>query len=140
MFGDFTFGSIKGLIKDQFIQFMPSRDPCDNSIIQYCQLSKWDTTKYTIHQVCRSLLFVAEILLLRLFKLRCYVVYNSSQRSTNLGLVQSRNPGPGLLKISSPGPVWWPDSGPLFLTMSTPDDKRLSHRNTKNFVKQSFPF
>ena len=67
MFGDFTFASIKGIIKDQVIQFMPSRDPYDNTIIQYLQFGKWDTTKYTIHQVFRSILFVAEIYLLRFF-------------------------------------------------------------------------
>ena len=69
MFGDFTFASIKGIIKDQVIQYMPSRDPCDNTIIQYLQFGKWDTTKYTIHQVFRSILFVAEIYLLRFFYL-----------------------------------------------------------------------
>ena len=35
VFGDFTFESIKEIIKDQIYQFMPSRDPSDNSIIQY---------------------------------------------------------------------------------------------------------
>ena len=68
MFGDFTFASIKGMIKDQVIQFMPSRDPCDTTVVQYVQLGKWDTTKYTVHQACRSILFVKEILLLRFFK------------------------------------------------------------------------
>ena len=67
MFGDFTFASIKGLIKDQVIQCMPSRDPCDNTAIVYVQFGKWDTTKYTAPQVVRSFLFVAEIFLLRLF-------------------------------------------------------------------------
>ena len=65
MFGDFTFESIKGIMKDQMIQLMPSRDPSDNSIIQYIQLGKWDTTKYTVHQSSRAILFVNEILLLR---------------------------------------------------------------------------
>ena len=45
------------------VQFMPLRDT-----IQYIQLGKWDTTKYTVHQACRSILFVTEILLLRFFK------------------------------------------------------------------------
>ena len=65
MYGDFTFASIKGIIKDQYIQYMPSRDPSDNTIIQYVQIGKWDTTKYTAPQVLRSVLFVAEIFLLR---------------------------------------------------------------------------
>jgi len=65
VFGDFTFESIEGIIKDQVIQIMPSRDPSDNSIILYIQMGKWDPTKYTVHQVLRSALFVTEILLLR---------------------------------------------------------------------------
>ena len=44
---------------------MPSRDPSDNSIIQYIRLGQWDTTKYTVHQASRCILFVTEILLLR---------------------------------------------------------------------------
>ena len=67
MFGDFTFASIKGIIKDQVIQYMPSRDPSDNTIIQYVQIGKWDTTKYTAPQVLRSVVFVAEIFLLMFF-------------------------------------------------------------------------
>ena len=65
MFGDFTFASIEEIIKNQVIQIMPSRDSSDNSVILYVQMGKWDPTKYTIHQLCRSVLFVVEILLLR---------------------------------------------------------------------------
>ena len=53
---------------DQNVQLMPLRDLSDNSIIKYIQLGKWDTTKYTVHQASRSVLFVNEILLLRCFK------------------------------------------------------------------------
>ena len=44
---------------------MPSRDPSDNSVILYAQMGNWDTTKYTVHQAFKSVLFVEEILLLR---------------------------------------------------------------------------
>lgn len=64
LFGDFTFTSIEGLIKSQLIQVMPSRDPSDNSVILYLQMGKWDPTKFSIHQVYRSVIFVEEILLL----------------------------------------------------------------------------
>ena len=69
MFGDFTFASIEGIIKDQVIQVMPSRDPSDNSVVLYLQMGKWDQTKFTIHQVYRTVVFVEEILLLRFFTL-----------------------------------------------------------------------
>ena len=68
MYGDFTFASIEEIIKNQVIQYMPLRDPCDDSIISYFQMGKWDATKYTAQQVCRSVLFVAEIFLLRFSK------------------------------------------------------------------------
>ena len=68
VFADFTFASIEGIIKDHGIQFMPSRDPNDNSIIQYMRIGKLDTTKYTFNQLCRANLFVMEILLLRFFR------------------------------------------------------------------------
>ena len=72
MFGDFTFASIEGIIKDQVIQVMPSRDPSDNSVVLYLQMGKWDQTKFTIHQVYRTVVFVEEILLLRFFYLKLH--------------------------------------------------------------------
>ena len=47
---------------------MPARDPSDNTVIIYLQIGKWDPTKYSMHQVFRSVVFVQEILLLRLEK------------------------------------------------------------------------
>ena len=44
---------------------MPSRDPSDNSVVLYLQMGKWDQTKFSIHQVYRTVIFVEEILLLR---------------------------------------------------------------------------
>ena len=72
MFGDFTFESIEGIIKDQLIQIMPSRDTDDNCVILYVQLGKWDPTKYTVHQLVRCALFVTEILLLRFINNKIY--------------------------------------------------------------------
>ena len=59
------------------VQFMPFRDPPDNSIIQYVQMGKWDSTKYTVHEACRSILFVNEILLLRFLKFFARTHYHS---------------------------------------------------------------
>ena len=66
LFGEFTFSSIEGLLKSHLVQIMPSRDPSDNSIVIYVQLGKWDPSQYSIHQVFRTIVFVQEILLLRL--------------------------------------------------------------------------
>ena len=51
---------------------MPSRDPSDNSVVLYLQMGKWDQTKFTIHQVYRTVVFVEEILLLRFFYLKLH--------------------------------------------------------------------
>lgn len=64
LFGDFTFKSIEGLLKNHLIQVMPSRDPSDNTIVLYIQMAKWNPEEYIIHQVYRTIIFVEEILLL----------------------------------------------------------------------------
>ena len=65
LFGDFTFSSIEGMIKNHLIQIMPSRDPSDNSVILFIQMGKWNPTQFNHHQVYRCIVFVEEILLLR---------------------------------------------------------------------------
>lgn len=63
VYNDFTFESIKGLIQSNLIELMPKCDE-EGCALLVLRIKNWDTSKYTHHELYKSIIFVNEFMLL----------------------------------------------------------------------------
>ena len=62
-FSDFTYKSVQHLLETGVSELMPEKDENGLSTIVF-RLSKWDSTRYTVHEVYRAAVFLWEYMLL----------------------------------------------------------------------------